>query len=305
MKDVSSPAGAQDDAGEALSGLVTDLAEQLGGQQPSLAELLEVLGGSVPAEDEVLADGFQVPLKLSAKVKGNRRYEGERPSRTGEFNDSAFVDASAFLSLLAEQAAARTGELVTPAVLAADIAAVLKTSGTRLADIGADEVVSLKADVPKRKPKVQPGDVLAIPAAAGGYRLASVVDRNRFGTALGLLRGTAEFPRIGGGTPAVRWRHCFHTDDEQVAAGVWKIVGHDEGLRELFPRPSEIYHGTDLEWPGVDLGEFGAAESAQGELRLITEDEARGVGLIDGSYRQSYVSEYLQQALDDDKADGT
>jgi hypothetical protein len=302
VKDVSRPAAAPDDAGEALSGLVTDLAEQFGGQ-PSLAELLEVLGWSVPAEDDALTGGFPVPLKLTAKVKGNRRYESERPSRTGELNDAAFVDASAFLSLLAEQAAARTGELVSPAVLAADIATVLKTSGTRLADLGADEVVSLRADVPKRKPKAQPGDVLAIPAAAGGYHLASVVDRNRFGTALGLLRGTVGFPRLGGATPAVLRRHCFHTDDEQVAAGVWKIVGHDEGLRELFPRPSEIYHGTDLEWPGVDLGEFGAAEPAQGELRLIAEDEAREVGLIDGSYRQSYLSEHLQQALDDAKSD--
>lgn len=298
MNEASSPTAAPDDADEALTRLVTDLAEQLGGQ-PSLAELLEVLGWSIPPDDNIGTGSFPVPLKLRAKVQGSRRYESERPSRTCELNDSAFVDASAFLLLLAEQAAARTGEPVSPTMLVAGIAAALETSGIRLADIAADEVVGLEADAPQRKPKVRPGDVLAIPAAAGGYHLASVVDRNHFGTALGLLRGTAVFPTLGGETPVVLRRHCFHTDDEQVAAGVWKIVGHDESLRELFPCPSEIYHGTDLRWPDVDLGEFGAAESAQGELRLITEDEAREVGLIDGSYRQSLLSEHLQQALDD------
>ncbi|MFF3034788.1 hypothetical protein ACFVS7_27740 [Streptomyces rubiginosohelvolus] len=302
MNDVSSTTAAPNAAGEELSGLVTGIAEQLEGP-PSLAELLEVLGWSVPAEDEALMGSFPVPLRLSAKVKGGRWYGSERPSRVGDLNDSAFVDASSFLSLLAEQAAARTGELVSPAVLAADIAAVLKTSGTRFADIEAYDVATLKADVPKRKLKPQPGDVLAIPAAAGGYRLAAVVDRNRFGTALGLLHGTVAFPRLGSETSFVLRRHCFHTDDEQVAAGVWKIVGRDDGLRELFPCPSEIYHGVDLEWPGVDLGAFGAAESAEGQLRLLDENEAREVGLLDGSYRQSYMSEHLQQVLDDDKTE--
>jgi hypothetical protein len=54
-----------------------------------------------------------------------------------------------------------------------------------------------------------------------------------------------------------------------------------------------------LKWPGVDLGEFGAAESPAGIIRLIGAQEAREVGLLGGAYQQTYMGEVLQQLLDD------
>ncbi|MGW7361843.1 hypothetical protein ACWGI8_00075 [Streptomyces sp. NPDC054841] len=282
-----------------LTGIVADFAEEVGGP-PTLGELLEILGWGAPAESEALAQPLPVPLTLKAKLKGNRRYQSGRPSRTGELNDAVFVAASDLLTELAEGAAARDGAPVTPAGLAAEITAVLRESAVELDDVEAGAVLSLTADVPKRKPqKPKRGDLLAIPAKEGGWHLALVIDRNRFGTALGLLRGTRAVPKVVEERPDVVSRPVFHTDDEQVVAGVWKTVGREESLLGLFPGDPEIYHGTEFDWPG-DLGEFGAAESAEaGELRLIGKDEAREVGLTDGTYRQSWMSEHLQELLDD------
>ncbi|MFC5804446.1 hypothetical protein [Streptomyces formicae] len=288
-----------------LTGIVQDFADEAGGP-PTLGELLEILGWGVPAGSAALTGQVPVPLAFKAKLKGNKRYESGRPSRTAELNDSVFVAASDLLTELAETAAARAGAPVTAAGLAAEITTLLKQTDVRLDDAETAAVASLTADVPKRKlPKPQRGDLLAIPAQAGGWHLALVLERNRIGTALGLVRGVRTVPRVTGDRTEVVRRPVFHTDDEQVSAGIWKTAGHDERLLELFPGAPEIYHSTEFDWPGVDLGEFGAAESADaGELRLIGKDEAEDVGLLDGTYRQSWMSEHLQELLDEGKLPG-
>jgi hypothetical protein len=43
------------------------------------------------------------------------------------------------------------------------------------------------------------------------------------------------------------------------------------------------------------LGEFGAAENANGRLRQVDKAEAELVGLLDGSYRQVRPGEDLQR----------
>jgi hypothetical protein len=37
-------------------------------------------------------------------------------------------------------------------------------------------------------------------------------------------------------------------------------------------------------------------------LRLITKEEAEEVGLLNNTYRQTYMSPYLQELLDEDEA---
>ena len=65
------------------------------------------------------------------------------------------------------------------------------------------------------------------------------------------------------------------------------------------PAEPEIYHKPG-QWSdlGIDTGEFGAAETGNGTIRLIGPDEAREVGLLDGTYRQVETAEVLQRRLD-------
>ena len=71
-----------------------------------------------------------------------------------------------------------------------------------------------------------------------------------------------------------------------------------------FPANPEVYHKPNA-WPGiVDTGEFGAAETGDGKMRFIDADEARDVGLVDGTYRQTYPAVYLQEVLDDQDDNG-
>ncbi|MFD1044649.1 hypothetical protein ACFQ1S_03085 [Kibdelosporangium lantanae] len=52
---------------------------------------------------------------------------------------------------------------------------------------------------------------------------------------------------------------------------------------------------TDI--PGFDFGPYGSAEKPNGELRQLAEDEARDVGLLDGTYDQVRLPEVLEQNL--------
>jgi hypothetical protein len=55
------------------------------------------------------------------------------------------------------------------------------------------------------------------------------------------------------------------------------------------------------------FGEFleilGGAGSQDGPQRLISEEEAAAVGLLDGTYRQTYVSVYFQKSLNEGRFD--
>lgn len=239
---------------------------------------------------------FTAPLAFKVQLGGNRRYVSPGDSRVGELSDSIFVDVADWLSLMTEGSADQPASL---SGLASTLALVLRSSGIPLEDVGSEEVVRLIPVIPKRVAKPRAGDILAIPAKGDGYHMAAVVARNRFGTALGIFCGRFIVPRFKGRENLTVRRFPLYTDDRLLATGVWKVVGHDEDLLALFPSDPEIYHAPDLRWPGIDLGEFGAAESSAGAIRLIDAEEAHEVGLIGGVYQQTYMGEVLQQLLDD------
>jgi hypothetical protein len=91
-------------------------------------------------------------------------------------------------------------------------------------------------------------------------------------------------------------KHPVHTEESLAKDGTWKVVLHDEALLASFPADPEVFHKPNA-WPGIDTGEFGAAETAGGPLRMIDEAEAREVGLLDGTYRQTRPAVYLQKVL--------
>src|SRR5262249_39975415 len=141
-------------------------------------------------------------------------------------------------------------------------------------------------------------DVLAIPVT-GGHRLAVTITRNRFGTALGLFEGVSPDGRPDAKILRTPRKYPIYTEESLAKNGQWKIVDHDENLLRLFPADPEIYHKPGA-WPGIDTGEFGAAETADGPLRMIDANEAREVGLQSGDYRQACPAAYLQKLLSDE-----
>ncbi|MEU4442413.1 hypothetical protein AB0K14_06250 [Actinosynnema sp. NPDC050801] len=289
------PDDALDEAVSGFAEVAARFAEEIG-DPPTLAEFLEVLGWAIPTNSDAVDGTFTQPLKLAATVRGNKRYRGERPSRVPELNDGVFEDARDHVGVVAERINAASGAPVTPAQFASAVLQVLRTGRVGLADVGGDEVRKLVAEgVGKRAVKLTPGDVLAIPVP-DGYRLAVVITRNRFGTAIGLFEGVSRDGRPGADLLRSPRKHPVYTEESLAKNGTWKVVDHDEGLLDLFPADPEVYHKPGA-WPGIDTGEFGAAETADGPLRMIDEAEAREVGLLDGGYRQTRPAGYLQKVL--------
>jgi len=255
-------------------GFVAEMADELGGP-PTLAEFLEVLGWAS-------ADGG--PSRFAVTLVGGEPYRSESPSRVPDLDDDVFAEAGEYAHGLGG------------AKLADFLLAELRGGRIILADVEPDEIGGLTVETPrKRVAKPKPGDVVAIPAAAGGYRPAVVLARNRFGTALGLFTGISPNGQVG------RLRSApgrpVYTDESLIKDGTWPVVDHDESLLELFPADPPIYHRPNA-WPGIDTGEFGAAETADGTMTPISEDEAGELGLTDGTYRQTRHAAFLQKQLD-------
>jgi hypothetical protein len=287
--------------GEAASGLAevaAEFADELG-SPPTLAEFLELLGWAIPINNEALDGTFAEPLRFKVTLAGDKPYRSDAASRVPELNDHLFEDARTHLGDLAERMRDAADAPVTPARLASAILKALQSGQIVLADVAATDIRKLIADVPrKRIARPKPGDVLAIPAGSGGYHLAVVLALNQFGTALGLFRGTSPQGRLDAGLRRTPRKYPVYTDNSLVMNGAWKTVDHDDSLLALFPADPPIYHRPNA-WPGiVDTGTFGAAETADGTLRFIGPDEAREVGLADGTYRQVTLADYLQKQLD-------
>lgn len=263
-------------------GFVAEMADELGGP-PTLAEFLEVLGWAVPADAPL-----SQPLRFAATLAGRRPYRSAEPSRVGDLDDAVFEEAREYVHALAPADGSQ---------LAAAVLADLRGGRVILSDVAPDDVRGLTVETPRAKvARVTPGDVVAIPAASGGYRPAVVLVRNRFGTALGLFAGVSPNGQVGR-LRAVPSRFVY-TDESLIKNGTWPLVDHDETLCALFPADPPIYHRPNA-WPGVDTGEFGAAETADGTMTPIPESEAGEIGLTAGTYRQTTHAAFLQKQLDE------
>ena len=304
VNDMSLSADALDEAGSGLAEVAAEFAEELGGA-PTLAEFLELLGWALPMNSDATDGTFHEPLKFKVVLTEKKPYHCEAPSRVGELNDHLFEDAREHHAALVERMYDASDAPVTPQQFASAILQVLRSGRIVLADVKGEDVRKLTADVPKKRvAKPKPGDVLAIPARTGGYHMAVVLAHNCFGMAVGLFRGTSAQGRLDAGLRAAARKYPVHTDRQLVADGTWKVVDHDEGLLALFPSAPCIYHRPDA-WKtfggsAEEYGEFGAAETSDGTMRLIGPDEAREIGLQDGTYRGVILGDFLQRILDDE-----
>lgn len=258
---------------------------------PTLAEFLDVLSASVPSNSPI-ANLVDLPMRIRADVRGGRTVVFPKDSRTATLNDTPFVEAAELLALLSSNCTPDLDGSACLDEIAAGLLDVLQHSDVRFKELGSEQLNGLAIEKVKRRKRAERGEVVAIPRRDGKYQLAIVVDRNRFGLALGIL-GVFAFPRLPTGLDTSSKYLTIYTDEESIKAGAWPILGRNEYLLSFFPSEPEIYHAPDPLWGDLDLGEYGAAETSSGSLRHITRREAEDVGLLNGTYQQIYASEEL------------
>ncbi|MFB6904588.1 hypothetical protein ACQZM9_11570 [Streptomyces sp. P11-1] len=269
-----------------LAAIVLEFSEMTG-SLPSLKEFLQLLEWS--------SDGiYSTPLAFEATLADGTVYSGPEGSQVPELSDSLFTDVADILAGLSDEGSKNP---VPPSDLADILLPFINDEAATFMDVSSGDVSRLSTAATGSATKPEAGDILAIPAN-GSWYAGIVVARNRFGVAFGIFR--EKFDSLASVSPrhSTACKFPVYSDDAQVLNGAWEVVGHDESLLSTFPDEPEIYHSPIPVWPGRDFGEFGAAETPAGDIRLIDGDEARVVGIASGSYRQSYTSEFLQQSLE-------
>ncbi|MGW6447712.1 hypothetical protein [Lentzea sp. NPDC055074] len=280
-----------------LFGRVVDAFSDEERGSPSLGEFLEIAGSSEPANS-----AFSFPLVFKAKIAGNRLYKANLSERVSGLNDNTFNEAAELLAFLIEHADSDSDQPASPSDVAGHLLQVLQAAKFSFSDISSENVVDLTVKVPKRFAKAKRGDVVAIPAAEHGYHLAVVLSDDQAGLALGLLKGVFSAPRVGRVDQHLARHIPVYTGDGLIKNGTWRVVGHNEVLLDLFPDPPELYWGAVTAF-GDRFGDYGAAGVVGEPKRLIGKAEAEVVGLLNNTYRQTYVDEYFQKVLNEGRFD--
>jgi hypothetical protein len=218
-----------------------------------------------------------------------------------EMDDHLYVLAAHCVGELCAETERLTGQKLTIAELCSLLVSGINSCGDGLADANGENVVSLQPKLKKSgKVTIRAGDVVAIPAAQKDhFHWAVYITSNRFGHAFGVLRGT--HPRRPLPTDPV-WRpdvlpHPIYTTLHSVADGRWSVTGHAPHLLSLFAAQPEIYHPKRYHLNDPRIGAFGAAESPTGELRNLTEQEARDLGVLSGEYEVAVVPDRVETML--------
>jgi hypothetical protein len=261
------------------------------------------------AGDDFLSDvhpaqvtALKPQLEKGATRRRVSTHGGSGESAVDELNDNTFVMASDVLNDLVDAIRRDSGAPPSLDDLCALIAEGLhRCDETLIADVRPTDVAGIAAASRKQK-RIQSkvGDVVAIPAENGEYFTAVVLAKNAFGTAYGLFEGTSPLrPTSGESHPSPRAHHVY-SGDEAVASGRWKIIGHDDSIRGLFPAEPELYHRpragvADRSVPPI--GRYGSAESPSRQLRHLTKEEAEDVGLLRDDFEPIYLTEMLEDRL--------
>jgi len=281
------------------------------GRRPTSTELFEILTWALKStSDDILADiqlASIIALKPQVK-KGAKPFDSwvntkDMPSAVSDLNDATFVVAGDFLVELTNAIKQETGQLPTLDALCKSIIEVLhRCDENLLADISPAHITGVKAEVKKQqKIASKIGDIVAIPAKNGEDFIAIILAKNKYGVAYGFFEGTSKLKPVSiHAHPPVR-RYPIYSSDEFTQNGRWKIIGHDEELRSLFPADPETYFRKQVipgaEKYGGKIGPYGSGKTATGALRDLTQAEAEEIGLLSGQYRQVYLPEILEKYL--------
>ncbi len=275
----------------ALGELVDEFETEIG-RRPWTVEVAELIAWglrSIPGD--LIAD-----LVPAAVVRVEITPRGESPpdgSQVSELNDACFVAAAELV-----QAAAADIESAGVAPLTTSvcdrIAAELRANVHLLGDDPPPTIARVAVIAKKSAKRTKVGDLVAIPASKGEFYVAVVIAKNRFGVAFGLFEGRhPAAPVTIAKHPEVR-RHPVYSGDPAISSGRWKVIGHDDALRALFPNNPEIFHRA-----GPATGPHGIGETADGAIRELSEEEERELGLRDGTYDAILLTDELEQYLND------
>jgi hypothetical protein len=221
----------------------------------------------------------------------------------GSLNDSCFVHAGNYLTALCEMVEEESGVKPTLDDLCELLAVSLRgCSSELLSDVDVLAVEELTPKIaPHKRIRLKPGDIVAVPRERGGVYFVIYITSNQFGDAFGIFEGHRQVPYL----PA-EWRpspivYPVYSGREMVIRGRWRRIGHREDLLGLFPKSPEIFHSKSDNRSNDRIGRYGSGETITGELRDLTEAEAREIGLIQRTYRQGMLEEqfekYLQETL--------
>jgi hypothetical protein len=245
-----------------------------------------------------------VALRPQLKKGAAGAVEAPGGSAVSGLNDAAFVVAGDLVSEVADGFRKGDGRAPTLKELCGLLVEALHGRGEALLSGAApSDVAAVKAEVRKQKRiKAGVGDVVAIPTEGGGFHTAVILAINKYGVAYGIFEGASKLPRpVSSDFHPPPRKHPVYSTDEFVASGRWPVVGHDEGLRALFPAEPEMYYRKQV-IPGAEramekIGPYGTARTASGGKRDLTQEEAEELGLLDGTYRQTYQPEQLEKHL--------
>lgn len=165
---------------------------------------------------------------------------------------------------------------------------------------GAYQAMTSRGTRSTRNSGPRPGELFAIPRKKGGYYIVVHVASNRFGEAFGILDGHSHAPVLPAGRKLVPVGYPVYTGKALVVNGRWQRVGAREEARELFPPTPDVFHSKEDNLANPSVGRFGSGETLSGELRDLSEIEARDLGL-GGRYRQLMLEEefeaFVQETL--------
>ena len=160
----------------------------------------------------------------------------------------------------------------------------------------ATETASYGVEISEKRGRWSAGDILAIPVG-DEYRFAVVLPKTAFGWAIGVLEGANRVPRAGS-IESARADTWFYTESSEYLSGRWLNIGRDKGLIDIFPKVLErFFYRPVIVPPEMAGANFGFAEAPDGGMRMLEEDEATRLGVLDGSYRQSHLSRDVPRFL--------
>lgn len=267
------------------------------GRPPRLKEVLALIGDALQSNREDLLRDVNGPSvnRLVAISSGNKHPLPAGEESLSDSTDSVYVVASDLVHDISARFTSIGGERPSIAEFCDILAqAISRCPVDSISDVPESGVIQLTAELSKpsrAKPRI--GDIVAIPSPSSLPYVASVVARNRFGTAYGFFKDPAQPKRLSSQHHPDVLRHPIYSTEIAIASGRWKIVGHDEQLLSLFPADPEIFHRAGK----PQTGTFGAAETASGAMRIIDAQEAEEIGLLNGGYRQTYICEFLENQL--------
>jgi hypothetical protein len=277
------------------------------GRKPMVVELVEVVAHAARTSAEgtfsdpptETLERFELKFRAGSRsALSPEEIESARKS-LGEFSDAAFVAASDLVRDLSRMIGTEMGRALSMMELGALLLEGLRRCGEDLAaGVRPGDILSIK---PKTKKKIVStvGDLVAIPAQDERFFIASVLTKNRFGTAYGFFRGARDARPFSPANHPEPHPFPIYSGERGIAQGRWKIIGHDKELLRLFPAEPEVYHSKSsvLNADDSKIGPYGAAENGKGELRSVSEEEASRVGLLSDEYRQTYTEDFLETRL--------